>query len=115
MLRDLPWTQDSTLPLCLSLEAARPPTLEIDGVLCLLALRKELLEPEEGLGKENVPTLAQDRLSPREGASSGCCWWRGPSTNKYRPTPFDVDPTPNNGLEDVEDVADLKLVGRESL
>ena len=29
--------------------------------------------------------------------------------------PLGVESTPNNGLEEVEDVADLELVGRESL
>ena len=45
-------TQDSIFIIFrLPLETTRPPTLEVDGVLYLLALRKELLEPEGGPDK----------------------------------------------------------------
>ena len=52
-------------------EVTRLPTLGVNRIQYLPALRKELLEPEGGLGEGNVPTLSLNHLSPREGAHSG--------------------------------------------
>ena len=68
------------------------PTLRVNGVLYLPVLRKELLEPEGGLGKGYVPTLTQDRLSRGKEPPWGCRWWPAPRTNKCRPTPLTSNP-----------------------
>ena len=62
-----------------------------DEVLCLLTLRKELLESEWGAGKRNVPTLAQDRLSRGEGAFLGVLLVACTQHEQVQAHPLDVE------------------------
>ena len=89
------------------LEVTRPPTLRVDRVLCLLALRKELLEPEGRLGKGEYSYLISGPLLPAGRSLHGVLLVAWTQHEQVAGTPLDVEHT--------EDIAELKLVDRESL
>ena len=89
------------------MEATRPPTLRVDRVLSLLALRKELLEPEGRLGKGEYSYLISGPLLPTGRSLHGVLLVAWTQHEQVAGTPLDI--------EHAEDVADLELVDRESL
>ena len=85
----------------------KPPTLRDDGVLCQLALRKELLEPEGRLGKGKYSYLISGPLLPAGRSLHGVLLVAWTQHEQVAGPPLDV--------EHSEDVIELELVDRESL
>ena len=89
------------------METNRPPTLRVDRVLCLLALRKELLEPEGRLGKGEYSYLISGPLLPTGRSLHGVFLVAWTQHEQVAGAPLDFEHT--------EDVAELELLDRESL
>ena len=89
------------------LEITRAPTLRVDRVLCLLVLRKELLEPEGRLGKGEYSYIISGPLLPAGRSLHGVLLVAWTQHEQVAGKPLDIEHT--------EDVAKLELVGRESL
>ena len=73
------------------METTRPPTLRVDGVLCLLALRKELLEPEGRLGKGKYSYLISGPLLPAGRSLHGVLLVAWTQHEQVAGTPLDVE------------------------
>ena len=89
------------------MELTRPPTLRVDRVLCLLALRKELLEPEGRLGKGEYSYLISGPPFLVGRSLLGVLLVAWTQHEQVAGPPLDV--------EHSEDVVELELVGGESL
>ena len=88
------------------MEITRPPTLRVDGVLCLLALRKEILEPEGRLSEGEYSYLISGPLLPAGRSLHGVLLIAWTQHEQVAGPPLDV--------EHSEDIVELELVDGES-